>query len=273
MKGKIKNCPQCQEIMHISEFACPACETVIKGKFPIDENDDESKSMLDRLPEEDKYFILVFLQTGGKIQDVERVMGISYPTVKSRLNEIQIKLKGECSEWDSDDDDDDDEDDDKDDDDEDDDDEDDEDDDDEDDDEDDEENESFIDRDLKNEIKQLQHQLKREVQLRVRDDLRRGMRGLAVHMHHGAHDQHHPDHTKKRIVIHANINAARKEHENLSGQMKDARKKDDARKKRISDILDGIETGSMKVDDALGKLKKEAEFPVFGYTIKPEDEL
>ena len=88
MSSKIKKCPNCQETLHISEYTCPECDTTIKGTFQID----ESSSPFDRFSDEDRYFLLVFLQCSGVIQDVEKVMGISYPTVKAKLKDIQRKL-------------------------------------------------------------------------------------------------------------------------------------------------------------------------------------
>jgi hypothetical protein len=38
--------------------------------------------------DEDRYFCLVFLQCEGNMKDVERIMGISYPTIKNRLARI-----------------------------------------------------------------------------------------------------------------------------------------------------------------------------------------
>jgi len=88
MSSKIKKCPKCQEDLFISEYTCPECETTIKGSFPIE----ESATLFNNFTDEDRYFTLVFLQCSGVIQDVEKVMGISYPTVKAKLKEIQRKL-------------------------------------------------------------------------------------------------------------------------------------------------------------------------------------
>jgi hypothetical protein len=43
---------------------------------------------LARLPAEDQVFVMAFLRCDGSIKEMERVFGISYPTVKSRLNRI-----------------------------------------------------------------------------------------------------------------------------------------------------------------------------------------
>ena len=47
---------------------------------------------LARLPAEDQVFIMAFIKSDGSIKEMERVFGISYPTVKSRLNRIAGQL-------------------------------------------------------------------------------------------------------------------------------------------------------------------------------------
>jgi hypothetical protein len=43
---------------------------------------------LARLPAEDQVFIMAFVRSDGSIKELERIFGISYPTVKSRLSRI-----------------------------------------------------------------------------------------------------------------------------------------------------------------------------------------
>ena len=43
---------------------------------------------LARLAAEDQVFVMAFLRSHGSIKDMERLFGISYPTVKNRLNSI-----------------------------------------------------------------------------------------------------------------------------------------------------------------------------------------
>ncbi len=47
---------------------------------------------LARLSAEDQLFVAVFLKAHGSIKQMEKVFGISYPTVKNRLNKIVSKL-------------------------------------------------------------------------------------------------------------------------------------------------------------------------------------
>ena len=48
---------------------------------------------LAKLQTEDQVFVMVFLGSHGSIKEMERVFGISYPTVKNRLNRIVARLE------------------------------------------------------------------------------------------------------------------------------------------------------------------------------------
>ena len=48
---------------------------------------------LARLPAEDQVFIMAFVRSDGSIKEMERAFGVSYPTVKSRLNRIAGQLQ------------------------------------------------------------------------------------------------------------------------------------------------------------------------------------
>jgi hypothetical protein len=48
---------------------------------------------LARLSAEDQVFIMAFIRCHGSIKDMEEAFGISYPTVKNRLNRISGQLK------------------------------------------------------------------------------------------------------------------------------------------------------------------------------------
>ena len=45
-----------------------------------------------QLSAEDQVFIVAFVRAHGSIKEMERVFGISYPTVKNRLNRISARL-------------------------------------------------------------------------------------------------------------------------------------------------------------------------------------
>jgi len=57
----------------------------IEGEFEL--------PLLARLSAEDHIFIMAFIQCHGSIKDMEQMFGISYPTVKNRLNRLAGILK------------------------------------------------------------------------------------------------------------------------------------------------------------------------------------
>jgi len=73
-------CPVCGEKLSITKLGCPKCTTTIEGDFQPCE--------FCRLPEEDLEFIKVFIKCRGNIKDVEKELGISYPTVRGKLDSV-----------------------------------------------------------------------------------------------------------------------------------------------------------------------------------------
>jgi len=80
----INQCPICKAELTISELTCFKCQTVLKGNF--------KRCDFCKLTEEDHNFIKVFLKSHGNIKEIEKELGISYPTVKNRLNQIISSL-------------------------------------------------------------------------------------------------------------------------------------------------------------------------------------
>ncbi|OGO23576.1 MAG: RNA polymerase subunit sigma-70 [Chloroflexi bacterium RBG_16_51_9] len=60
-------------------------KVAIEGEFEL--------PRLARLSAEDQVFIMAFIQCHGSIKDMEKMFGISYPTVKNRLNRLAEMLK------------------------------------------------------------------------------------------------------------------------------------------------------------------------------------
>ncbi len=71
--------------MVISELKCPACDLRVKKDFPPCE--------FCQLPEDDYEFLKIFIRTQGKITDIEKILGISYPTIKTKIDDLLRKLK------------------------------------------------------------------------------------------------------------------------------------------------------------------------------------
>ncbi|MCI9404955.1 MAG: DUF2089 domain-containing protein [Clostridia bacterium] len=74
-------CPICGKAMYAAEVKCDGCGTVINNKFGF--------SVFEKLDEKQTAFVLAFVECEGSIKDMEKRLGISYPTVKTRLAEIK----------------------------------------------------------------------------------------------------------------------------------------------------------------------------------------
>ena len=48
---------------------------------------------LAQLPAEDQVFVMAFVRSHGSIKEMEQVFGVSYPTIKNRLNRIADRFK------------------------------------------------------------------------------------------------------------------------------------------------------------------------------------
>jgi hypothetical protein len=70
--------------MVMSELKCPKCDLRVKKDF-------ESCDFC-QLPEMDYEFLLVFLRTQGRITEMEKLLGISYPTIKSKIDSLLRNL-------------------------------------------------------------------------------------------------------------------------------------------------------------------------------------
>ena len=60
-------------------------DIALEGQFALPQ--------LARLSAEDQVFVAAFLKSHGSIKEMEQVFGVSYPTVKARLNRIAGQLE------------------------------------------------------------------------------------------------------------------------------------------------------------------------------------
>ena len=85
MELRVSKCPACGNTrFDIQRLACTACGTAVEGRFSV--------SPLATLADEQVHFVEIFLKCRGNIKEVERELGISYPTVRSRLDKIVSAL-------------------------------------------------------------------------------------------------------------------------------------------------------------------------------------
>lgn len=73
-------CPICESGMTISKVVCKKCETEITGNF--------TPCRFCNLDEKNLSFLEAFLRNRGNIKDVEKDLGISYPTVRNSLDTL-----------------------------------------------------------------------------------------------------------------------------------------------------------------------------------------
>jgi hypothetical protein len=64
----------------VREVWCPACDVSVRGHF--------AQCEFCALPEEQLNFLRLFVARRGNLREVERELGISYPTVRARLDEL-----------------------------------------------------------------------------------------------------------------------------------------------------------------------------------------
>jgi hypothetical protein len=77
-------CPNCHQLLKIARIVCTSCGISMEGEFEI--------SPLAQISLEDQTFVIAFVRTHGSIKKMESLFGISYPTVKNRLNAISAAL-------------------------------------------------------------------------------------------------------------------------------------------------------------------------------------
>ena len=80
MRKILESCPTCGGTMAISELSCTVCDTVVRSRY--------TPCPFCRLSPEDLAFMLLFVRSRGNVKDMERELGVSYWTIRGRLNEL-----------------------------------------------------------------------------------------------------------------------------------------------------------------------------------------
>jgi hypothetical protein len=85
MHNRITRCPNCQQSLQVTELTCPSCHLQLRGEFergcPFCALDPEQRHLLD-----------LFLASRGVLRDMEKALGLSYPTVRSRVDALLAAL-------------------------------------------------------------------------------------------------------------------------------------------------------------------------------------
>lgn len=76
----VARCPICSEQLKVVRLECDSCGTRLEGSFSLGRFHALSPDQLE--------FLETFIRARGNIKDVERELGVSYPTVRSRLDAL-----------------------------------------------------------------------------------------------------------------------------------------------------------------------------------------
>jgi hypothetical protein len=93
MENKEKSISDWQDLLRIAQgtqivverVLMPEKQIAVEGAFTLPE--------LARLNLEDQIFVIAFLRSHGSIKEMEQVFGVSYPTIKARLNRLAGQLE------------------------------------------------------------------------------------------------------------------------------------------------------------------------------------
>ena len=85
MKRMPVSCPSCGGSLAVKRLRCDHCDTEVEGLYSL--------PPLAGLAPDDHEFILEFIKASGSLKDIAKLLGVSYPTVRNRLDEIIGKLK------------------------------------------------------------------------------------------------------------------------------------------------------------------------------------
>ena len=73
-------CPVCHDNLLVTRMLCRNCGTALEGRFVMER--------LFQLTSEQLHFVEIFIRCEGKINRVQEELDLSYPTIRSRLEEV-----------------------------------------------------------------------------------------------------------------------------------------------------------------------------------------
>ena len=76
----ISTCPICSSELAVTRLHCASCGTTLEGDFSV--------GRFGRLTREQLILLESFLRSRGNLREMERELGISYPTVRSRVEAL-----------------------------------------------------------------------------------------------------------------------------------------------------------------------------------------
>ena len=83
-KNQPVNCPSCQATLNVARLACSHCGTAVEGDFPL-----PPVSCLDS---EEQKFVVSFVRSSGSLKEMAQKYGVSYPTMRNKLDALIAKI-------------------------------------------------------------------------------------------------------------------------------------------------------------------------------------
>jgi len=83
-KAMPSTCPSCRQDLTVVRLRCGGCGTSVEGEFAL--------PILARLEGEEQLLAVNFLKASGSLKELARQYGVSYPTVRNRLDALIDRL-------------------------------------------------------------------------------------------------------------------------------------------------------------------------------------
>ena len=77
-------CPLCGGETYVTRYQCGQCQSTIEGEFSLNK--------FSKLSHEQQHIVELFLINRGNMKEMEKALGISYPTVRNKMDEIVVAL-------------------------------------------------------------------------------------------------------------------------------------------------------------------------------------
>jgi hypothetical protein len=79
-RNVVSTCPVCDHELSVTRLHCQECGTTLEGRFSV--------GRFGRLSRDQLALLESFLRSRGNLRDMERELGISYPTVRNRVEAL-----------------------------------------------------------------------------------------------------------------------------------------------------------------------------------------
>lgn len=84
MRKILERCPTCGGPLVVTELQCANCQTQVRSRY--------APCTFCALSADQLQFVKLVIETRGNLREMEKVLGISYPTVRGKLEEIAQRL-------------------------------------------------------------------------------------------------------------------------------------------------------------------------------------